>query len=179
MTIPPHEAAQALAAVERTQSRSATLRGYRGAAPHLILWGILWAIGYGLTDFFPARAGAVWTVIVLVGTSASLAGFLRQSRVEAGRYLTVTIALAAFCLATFAVFKPADPRPIAAFIPLLIATAYVIGGLWLGARFVVAGLAVAALTLAGFFLLPAHFLLWMAGIGGGALVLTGLWLRRA
>jgi hypothetical protein len=35
------------------------------------------------------------------------------------------------------------------------------------------------LTIVGFFVLPAIFMLWMAVVGGGALVLGGLWLRRA
>jgi hypothetical protein len=47
-----------------------------------------------------------------------------------------------------------------------------------GTRYVVSGIAVAALTLAGFFLLKQHFLLWMAAVGGGAMILAGLWLRR-
>ena len=52
-------------------------------------------------------------------------------------------------------------------------------GLWIGWRYTAIGIGIAVLTLVGFFLLPMHFLLWMAGVGGGALILTGLWLRRA
>jgi hypothetical protein len=55
---------------------------------------------------------------------------------------------------------------------------YVLIGLWAGMRFVITGIAVAALTLGGFFYLPAHFLLWMAAVGGGALILAGLWMRN-
>jgi hypothetical protein len=35
------------------------------------------------------------------------------------------------------------------------------------------------LTLFGYVTLASHFYLWMAVVGGGALVLAGLWLRRA
>jgi hypothetical protein len=42
---------------------------------------------------------------------------------------------------------------------------------------VLAGVVVAALTLIGFFGLPQYFLLWMAVVGGGALILGGFWLR--
>jgi hypothetical protein len=37
---------------------------------------------------------------------------------------------------------------------------------------------VAGLTLGGFFYLPQHFLVWEGFVGGGALILAGLWFRR-
>ena len=66
-----------------------------------------------------------------------------------------------------------------AFVPMLMAAIYMVMGLWLGWRYSAIGGALAVLTLGGFFLLPVHFLLWMAFVGGGALILTGLWLRSA
>ena len=36
---------------------------------------------------------------------------------------------------------------------------------------------IAVLTLIGFFYLPVYFGLWMAVVGGGGLILGGLWLR--
>jgi hypothetical protein len=65
------------------------------------------------------------------------------------------------------------------FVPLLVATTYVLLGIWIGGRYAAIGIVIAILTMVGFLLLPAHFLLWMAGVGGGALILTGLWLHRA
>ena len=35
------------------------------------------------------------------------------------------------------------------------------------------------LTVGGYFWLAPYFMLWMAGVGGGALILGGLWLRTA
>ena len=51
-------------------------------------------------------------------------------------------------------------------------------GIWRGLRFRYAGIAVGALTLGGWFWLPEYFLLWMAAVGGGSLILVGLWLRK-
>jgi hypothetical protein len=48
-----------------------------------------------------------------------------------------------------------------------------------GPRYVTTGIAVATLTLTGFFLLKQHFFLWMAGVGGASLILAGIWLKRA
>ncbi len=70
-------------------------------------------------------------------------------------------------------------QEIAAFIPLLMAALYVIRGLWSGWRYSAIGIGLAALSLGGFFFLHHYFLLWMALVGGGTLILTGLWLHRA
>jgi hypothetical protein len=43
----------------------------------------------------------------------------------------------------------------------------------------VTGIGMAALTLVGYYLFPAYFFFWMAVVGGGALMLAGLWLRTA
>jgi hypothetical protein len=66
-------------------------------------------------------------------------------------------------------------RQVGAFIPLVVAASYAVVGLWQGLRFIMAGMVFAGLTLAGFFLLPAHSAPWMAGVGGGALILAGCW----
>jgi hypothetical protein len=57
--------------------------------------------------------------------------------------------------------------------------AYVVMGLWRREDYIVwLGLGVTALTLIGLFFVPAWFFLWMAGLGGGALLLTGVLARR-
>jgi hypothetical protein len=43
----------------------------------------------------------------------------------------------------------------------------------------VTGIALAALTLFGYFEVVTHFDMWMAVVGGGSLILAGIWLRRA
>jgi hypothetical protein len=179
MTLSPQDAAAALRDIQAAESRSATLREYQRAAPHFIIWGILWAVGYGLSDVFPAQANAVWAVIVPIGIVAGVVA-MRGSRSASGwRYAAVMAAILAFFAASFVVLAPLTGRQVAAVIPLFVALMYVLRGIWAGPRYVVAGVAVAALTLAGFFLLREHFALWMAGVGGGALILAGLWLRKA
>lgn len=94
------------------------------------------------------------------------------------RFGMTFFALFFFVAATFAVLRPANPLASAVFIPLLVALAYAIFGIWRGQRFLLAGIAVALLTLGGWFTLREFFLPWMAFVGGGALVLTGLWLKK-
>jgi hypothetical protein len=180
MALSPQEAAQALNDIDRTQRHSALLRGYARGAPHVLLWSVLWAVGYGLTYLMPARGGAIWAVIVGIGAVAGIAVLFRtRGSVPAWRYGAACGILAAFSIATLTVLRPVNSMQVAAFVPLVVAMAYALGGLWFGLRFVIAGLALAALTLAGYFLLRDYFLLWMAVVGSGALLLAGLWLRRA
>jgi hypothetical protein len=155
------------------------LRGYRKGAPHLFIWGVAWAIGYGSTYLAPARAGWIWAVVVVIGTIGSVVVLIRTRDGASGwRYGAAMATLYAFVIATFALMGPVNGRQTAAFIPLVVATSYVLGGLWWGIRFVVAGIVLAALTLGGFFLLAEHFLLWMAVVGSATLLLGGWWLRR-
>jgi hypothetical protein len=178
MELSPQEAASALRDIESAQKRSETLRCYTRSSPHLVLWGILWVVGYGLTDFFPQHGRAIWAVIVAIGLVGGFAAMRQDGHAAGWRYGAVALTLIGFFCAIFAVLSPVNGRQVAAVIPLGLAAAYILVGLARGPRFVVTGLAVAALTLAGFFLLKHHFLLWMAGVGGAALILAGLWLRR-
>jgi hypothetical protein len=178
MVLSPQDAAVALHDIEAAQARSAKLHGYTRGSPQLLLWGVLWAIGYGLNDFFPAYSGAIWGAVVPIGL---IGGFvaLRGTGHEVGwRYGAVALTLFAFFAAAFFVLWPISPRQSAALIPLVVAASYVIAGIWRGPRYVTTGIAVAALTLAGFVLLKQHFFLWMAGVGGASLILAGIWLRR-
>jgi hypothetical protein len=176
MQISHRDAAEALHDVEKTAARSAKLRLYERGAPHFILWGILWAAGYGLTYAVPQHAWTVWLVIDAAGLGGS--AYLARDRLRLWRVAATAATLFLFFFAAFAMLGPLSGLQIGAFIPLTVACAYILAGLRAGSRFAAAGAVIAAVTLAGFFFLPAHFLLWMAIAGGGAMVSAGLWLRR-
>ena len=198
MTLSPNEAADALRDMAAIETRSRRVYGYREASPHLILWGILWWAGYGLSEPWPHRALAIWIPIVVIGLAATFAISLSNARrrdahvdrvadpkrrPEVARvrwgFLGMVLTAFAFIAATLAVMAPVTSRQVGAFIPLVVAASYAVVGLWQGLRFIVAGVVIAGLTLGGFFLLPpADFALWMAGVGGGALILAGCWFRR-
>lgn len=56
--------------------------------------------------------------------------------------------------------------------------AYVVMGLWTDRFLMWLGLFVTATALAGYFLVNPYFCLWMAVTGGGALMVTGLYIRH-
>jgi hypothetical protein len=175
---PAQDAAVALRDIEAAEARSAMLWGYQRSAPQFLLWGVLWVVGYGLNDVYPAYGHAIWAAIVPIGAAAGFASLRGAGHPIGWRYGAVAATLVAFCVAVCFVLWPIGGKQIAAVISLMVATAYVLAGIWRGPRYIVTGLVIAALTLLGFFLLRQHFFLWMAVVGGAALILAGIWLKR-
>jgi len=187
MSLSQDQAAESLKEIDRTRRRSAQAWSYAHSSPFFIMWGVIWMVGYTATDFYPHYAGALWTVLMIVGFLGQMG--IGRHRARGGqlhpgmnryaglRMLGSFLAIFGFVAATYAVFGHVGWKQQASFVPLLTALFYVLIGLWAGTRFVITGIAVAALTLGGFFYLPSHFLLWMAAVGGGALVLAGVWMR--
>ncbi|MDE3115801.1 MAG: hypothetical protein KGL26_09405, partial [Pseudomonadota bacterium] len=137
----------------------------------------------GGVEFTPSLSGPIWAglgffgavVSTLIGMRMKPAGQAKFDWRIAGTWF----ASCCFISAMFAIFAPVSGLQVGAIIPLLIAWAYVVMGFWLGARYLVAGLVVTAVTLGGYFWWPEHFAGLMAVVGGGTLILTGLWLRKA
>jgi hypothetical protein len=181
MTLSHDQAEDTLRAIADAQGRSARAYGYELASPHLIMWGLLWAVGYGATAFSPRQASIIWVSVVAIGLGASFFIVLRRASgtVVGARLAPIALTAFAFTAAVIAVMAPRSGTQIGALIPLVLAAGYALLGIWRGSRFTIAGIIIAALTLGGFFLLRAHFNLWMAAVGGGSLVLAGFWLRKA
>ncbi len=59
----------------------------------------------------------------------------------------------------------------------LLATGYVLMGLWLGLRYVIAGVVCAALLIGGYIFLRENYSLWMGAVAGGTMILCGVWMR--
>jgi hypothetical protein len=84
----------------------------------------------------------------------------------------------AFITATALIMQPHDPRQMAAFVPLVIAACYIVLGVGKGRRLALTGMGLGLLTMIGYFVVPSSFMLWMAAVGGGALLIGGFWLRQ-
>ena len=186
MSISHDDAAKALEAVRSAQHRTRLVRGYERSAPHFWLWGVIWMLGYALTDLRPEYANWVWLALDVSGWIGSML-IARRQRTAAGSAATAAgwkigaavLLMAGFLVATYYVLAPTASKQYAAMPALMMALLYSLVGLLAGARWLTLGLALFALTLGGYALLPSHFLMWMALAGGGALLLTGAWMRRA
>ena len=190
MSVSREDAARALAEVGRVQRRSAVLRGYQQGAPHFWLWGVIWAIGFGISDYRSELAGTSWIVLDVLGCIGAALLARRSIHTLQGGHAAGALArirglqiagaillMVAFLFATYYVLPPTAGRQYGAFPALMMALLYSLVGLAAGVRWLVLGLALFTLTLGGYAALQAHFLLWMAFAGGGALVLTGFWMR--
>ena len=186
MTVSTQEAAAALDDVARVHHRSAVLRGYEHGAPHFLLWGVIWLVGYGGTYLYPAAANPLWLVLDVLGIGGSYL-FVRAAPRSASpadsargaRFGALALAIAGFIAATYYVLRPHSALQFAAFPPLLMAFAYTAIGVWRGVRWAAIGIMLAVLTVTGYAFLPAYFIAWMAVCGSASLLLTGLWMRRA
>ncbi len=148
----------------------------------MILWGVVWG-PWVMASPSSAPAGTCsgrwWR---LPGTAASFFIGTRYRALGARpfdwRYLATIFAVFAFIVALFTIIPPRNDMQVSAFFPQLVGLSYVLIGIWTRTiRILFLGVAVAALSLVGFFYLPHYFLLWMAVVGGGGLILGGLWLR--
>jgi hypothetical protein len=180
MTLTQADATAALRDAEAIKHRSSRLRGYQSASPHLIIWGIVWAVGYAASYLQPAWINAIWLALVAVGTAASIVAGMADGRkgVHAEGLAVLGVTFVVFVAGTFIVMAPHDPRQPAAFFPLVVAAGYAIMGAMGATRMLIIAGALAALTLGGFIELGNLFLPWMAVVGGGGLVLGGVWLRQ-
>lgn len=178
----PEQARAALQGIEQAAAHSTSLYRYRQASPFFFVWAAVWLLGYGASDLLPAWRGPVWLLLDAAGVALSVAvarrQFLRVDRRAGWRIAGLAGALFGFIFCALVVFAPVSGRQVSAFIPLVAAVAYTAAGLWLGLRFVVTGTLLAALTLVGYLYVAQHFDLWMAVVGGSALLLAGVWLRR-
>jgi uncharacterized membrane protein YGL010W len=136
-------------------------------------------LGFSGTQFFPKIAGWLWLSLYLIGFIAT-GIVMKKSRVQHPTSRRINIAwliLVAYTL--FWIFLlHLGGRESIAFCWTLCMCGFVISGLWAGRFFIWMGLIVTALTIAGFFLLPAWFYLWMAIASGGSLILSGLFIRK-
>ncbi|RTL66232.1 MAG: hypothetical protein EKK41_19095 [Hyphomicrobiales bacterium] len=182
MSIEKAEAAAALDDIETIVARVKQSRIYRNAGTMLILWGALCALGYVLTYLRPASANLFWAGIVIVGTIASLAVSVDRGPVT-GRYKWRILAMLAliigFGLIWSRLLGQMGWRETAAFWPTVFMFCYTVAGLWFGRLFVVLGIAITALTIAGYFWSGPALTLYMALVEGGGMMLCGFVMRRA
>jgi hypothetical protein len=192
MTVSHKDASEALDVIASADQKVRQYKGYRGGSPYLILWGVIWFVANAVTGLAPEYGGETWTAGTLIGSAVTVWLIVTQSmraqqlhrftpaeRAQIGRRASLTgVTVMCFFPAMFTVLAPLSGLQTNAFISLFWAFAYMAAGAWLGTRLFLTGTATAAAVLIGYLLLREHYFLWMAVVGGGSLVLGGLWLRK-
>jgi hypothetical protein len=182
LTLEPNDAACSLSAIASVERRTRRSIVYARSSASYILWGALLALGYVFGYLDPRHSGMAWIAIVATGFVGTTALAWRRPTATHGRWdrpmLYAQFVVYAYGWILITLAWPLTPRQMDAIMPTLFMLGFVLAGLWLGRFFVVLGLAVTALTVAGFFWAGDLFRLWMAVVGGGGLIAGGLWLRR-
>jgi hypothetical protein len=184
MGISRTEAASALTDIESTAGRSRLLKGYHVAGPIFMVWGVIWALGYGGMGLLPPeRWGLVWLPLDVIGIVASIVlgrrGHGDAKAGQAWKMWAVIVVIMAFMAATYAVFRPTSTDAFVVFPGLIAGLVYAGFGIAAAPRYLWIGAAVFIASLVGYFLFQPWLAFWMAAVGGGGLIVAGLWLRRA
>jgi hypothetical protein len=159
-------------------------------SPLLILWGLVFIAAYLGTPFFVARAFRIWMLLDAVGLIGTFlicwqqlrsADPIRVSPAEkmGWRVFWFWTLLFGYIFVWLNLVAPLSGVQMNALIVTAIMFASVAKGLWLRSSFMVwFGLAVTAITLFGFYLVPRScYCLWMALMAGGAFLASGVYLR--
>jgi hypothetical protein len=182
MTIDARQASAMLADVDSMIARVKQSRIYRRSGDIFLVWGALEFFREGLFFVAPAFAQSGWFAIDLVGVALTL-WLLRGVFQFGGRFPWRV--LGAFALFYGFGYLWADViggmggRQLSAFWPTLFQFGYALAGLWFGFAFLVIGLGAAALTVAAYLWSGDYYWFLLSAINGAALIVAGLWMRRA
>ena len=183
MMIDSKEASAALADIDDMVARVRQSRIYDRASLIAIACGVLVAIGNVANFLVPRYWSAIWVTVnvlnvVLVAAISTIDYPKTGIRIFDFRMLAAFLLFFSFGLFTTSVLAHFGGRELGTFWPIYFMMFYCLAGLWFGWAFLSIGLSIIALTLIGYFFVGgAAFLLWMAVVNGGGLILSGLWMR--
>jgi len=184
--ISPDEAEEALAAIQSMTHKTRRSIASSGAYIFLIITGIIWLVGFLATQFLPPEITVtVWIVMSVLGSAMAILLGARMGRrvrspsfnASAKRAGVFWLLLVFYGMAAIAVARPTDGKQVTMFIILFIMLGQLAMGLLLSFASVWWALPITALALAGYFLLPELFYLWMAILVGGGMIVLGLYIR--
>ena len=186
MNVSPSEAEEALAAIQTMTQKTRLSIASGSAYISLIITGVVWLIGFTATQFLTAPLIVwIWVATSLVGGSfATFMGIRTGKRVRAassaltGKRIAIFWAmLTLFSAAIIAVAHPTDGKQITLLIILLALIGQMGLGLLLSFSATWWTVPVAAVALTGYFLAPDWFYLWMGLLGGGVMIILGVYVR--
>ena len=183
MKVSAPEALEALAAVRAVQARTRRALALAGGGQILMIWGLVWLIGYLGTHVLPWHtAGRLWGAVDLLGIGGTIVVVMRSApsvRDPMGpRIGLLWISLLLFGGLWIWVAQPTSCSQVGFLLATFAMFGYVVMGLWLDMVFLVIGLTVTAVAALGYILFQPLFNLWMAFLGGGTLFGSGVYILR-
>ena len=187
MDISRTEAEEALAAIQAMVEKTRRTISRSGAYIFLIVWGVIWLLGFSSSHFLPNdTASYIWIGLDVLGVLLSVGLGLRLNRhvrrpsaSESGKRIAwFWLILFFYCFAAIRVAWPVDGKQMAMFIILFVMVGWIAMGTLLSFASVWWGLAITAMALIGYIFLPSIFFLWMAVLGGGGMIALGFYIRN-
>jgi hypothetical protein len=180
--IDSREAQAALADINDMVARVRQSRIYDIASQIMIVAGVMVVAGNIASYVAPRYSTYIWVSInVLNVIAAAVISVLsyRRTGVRAFDYRVLSAFLLFFGFGILCIsLGRFGWREMSVFWPTYFMLFYCLAGLWFGRAFLAIGLSIAVLTLIGYFFIGgALFLLWMAAVNGGGLILSGFWMR--
>jgi hypothetical protein len=176
------EASAALSDIDEMVRRVRQSHIYDLASQFMMVAGLFVVAGNLATFAVPRYGDVIWPIVNVITVAISAVISIFDHRRTGVRSLDLRVFVAFVIFYAFGAFCSGvlghyGPRELSTFWPIYFMLFYSIAGLWFGRAFIAIGLGVTALTLIGYFFIGgATFLLWMAAVNGGGLVLSGLWM---
>ena len=187
MNISPNEAEEALQVIQVMVQKTRRAISSSGVYKFLIVWGIVWVIGFLNSQFLVNQtSNYVWIGLDVLGGIASAIIGIRLNRGVRSPSSTATgkriaffwLLLFVYCFAAAAIVWPMDGKQVSMIIILFATLGWIAMGILLSFASVWWGLALLGLSLISYFLLPNIFYLLMAFLGGGGMIGLGIYVRN-
>lgn len=186
MNVSPSEAEEALTAIQTITQKTRNSIASSGTYITLIATGVVWLVGFICTQFLKGNiVGYIWIGLSILGTALGIfLGIRRGKRVRspafnepAKRGVIFWLQLIVFAIAAIAIARPTDGKQVTLFVVLFTMIGQSAMGLLLSFSVTWWALPIALLGLAGYFLVPDFFYLWMAILVGGGMIALGMYIR--
>ena len=178
----PNQAVDDLKAIRQIMGRTRSAIGNQGGWI-MVVWGVIWLIGFPSNQLLPNLAGWIWLVLNVVGIALTIWLGTRigrgDVRVSFWRPVLVwLLSLVVFDALLIWLFGITGTQDLLLLFLLTIALGYVQFGLFTHRIFGIVGVLMAVVTMGARLLTPDYFFLAIGIFGGGVLAGGGLWIVR-
>ncbi len=177
----PEEALASLKAISQAGEKTRGLYGYNGY--YMITWGLVWFFGFLASQFVPYNLlGWIWGPLVVVGWIVSAVLGIYQGKqvrsVLSARIGFFFLALFGFAVLWFIILGPMSIKQGVLFLITIITFGGMVAGVFTRSlTTIVSFVIITALSVVGYYVLPAYFALWIAVVCGLPMVVSGLIIR--